>query len=92
MPVLSSRVTVAATPTIIVNPVRGADLLPDNTYAMVKNAGGVSIFLGGVTVTAAAGFELGPGTAISLELIIGDVLYGITAAGTVEAHVMKLRQ
>lgn len=92
MSIVSSRVTVAATPTPVALTQRGAEGLPDNTVATIKNAGGTSVFLGGSAVTAAAGFELAPGDVISVDLIIGDDVYGITAAGTSAVHVMRMRQ
>lgn len=90
MPVLSSRVTVTSSATAVALTLRGS--VPDNTSATIKNAGGVSVFLGGSGVTAGAGFELAPGDVFSADLRIGDDIYGITAAGTSEVHVMKFRQ
>lgn len=90
MPIISSRVTVTATATQIVNPARGG--VPDPIAAMLRNAGAVSVFLGGEGVTAAAGYELAPGSTFMADLVAGDVLYGITAADPAELHVMRFRQ
>lgn len=90
MPIISSRVTVTDTATQIVDPARGG--VPDPISAVVKNAGGVSVFLGGAGVTAVAGYELVPGEAFNADLIAGDVLYGITAGGSAVLHVLRFRQ
>jgi hypothetical protein len=90
MPIISSRVTVAATATVLSDPVRGS--LADPIGCIVKNTGGSSIYLGGSAVTSAAGLELAPGETLNVDLQGGDVLYGITSAGTVAVSVMKMRQ
>ena len=90
MPIVSSRVTVTSAATPVALTVRG--VIPDNTTATIKNAGGAAVFLGGAAVTAVAGFELAPGDVFVADLRIGDDIYGITAAGTSEVHVMKMRQ
>jgi hypothetical protein len=90
MPIISSRVSVTASATVLSDPVRGS--LGDPIGCVVKNTGGSSIYLGGSGVTSAAGLELAPGETLNVELMGGDVLYGVTAAGTVIVSVMKLRQ
>lgn len=92
MPILSSRVTVAATPTMVVDTFRGGNEFRDSTSSSVKNAGGASVYLGGAAVSAADGFELAPGQVITIDHVAGDDLYGITASGTVIVHVMRLKQ
>lgn len=90
MPIISARVSVTTAATILSNPVNGS--LADSISAVVKNTGGASVYLGGATVTSAAGLELAPGETLNVDLMAGDVLYGITASGTVTVSVMKLRQ
>lgn len=90
MPIISSRVTVTAALTQVVDPIRGG--VPDPISAVVKNAGAVSCFLGGIGVTPAAGYELMPGEPFNADLIAGDVLYAITAGGSTELHVLRFRQ
>lgn len=92
MAIVSTRVTVAATPTIVVDTFRGGNSFRDNTSSSVKNTGGASVYLGGAAVAAADGFELAPGQVITIDHVAGDDLYGITAAGTVVVHVMRLKQ
>lgn len=88
MAVSSSRVTVEATVTGLFVPAATDPLAAG--AVLVKNAGGASIYLGGPTVTAATGTELASGEIITLDLRWDDKLYGITAAGTVVCHVLKL--
>lgn len=90
MPIISNRVSVTAAATSLSNPVGGS--LGDPIGVIVKNTGGASIYLGGSGVTSAAGLELAPGETLNVELMGGDVLYGITASGTVIVSVLKLRQ
>lgn len=90
MPIISSRVTVTAAATQIIDPIRGG--VPDPISAVIKNAGAVSVYLGGIGVTSAAGYELAPGEPFNADLVAGDVLYGITAAGSAVLHVMRFRQ
>lgn len=90
MPIVSTRVTVTTSPTVLSDPVYGS--LADPIGAVVKNIGGSSVFLGGAGVTAAAGLELAPGESLNVDLMAGDVLYGITASGTNAVAVMKFRQ
>lgn len=88
MPIISARVTVTASPTLIIDPRNGSTTGP--VTGIVKNDGPTSIYLGGAGVTAATGFLFEAGTVIDVELITGDLLYGITAAGTQEVMTMKL--
>lgn len=88
MPIISSRVTVGVTPTLILNPVNGSVTGP--ITGIVKNPGPTSVYIGGEFVTAATGFELATGGTVDVELISGDVLYGVTAASTQELQTIKL--
>lgn len=92
MPIISNRVTVTASATLVVDTFRGDNSFRDSTSSSVKNAGGASVFLGGAAVTAAGGFELAPGQIMTIDHVAGDDLYGITASGTVVVHVMRLKQ
>ncbi len=58
--------------------------------AIIRNSGPTTIFIGGATVSATTGFEVPTGGIIDVELIAGDLLYGITAAGTQEVQTVKL--
>lgn len=88
MPIISSRVVVGNTPTLLINPVNGS--VTGSITAIVKNAGPTSVFIGGEFVTAAQGFELAAGGTVDVDLIAGDLLYGITGSGTQEVQTIKL--
>jgi hypothetical protein len=90
MPIISSRITVTDAATQVVDPTRGG--VPDPISAVIKNAGATTCYLGGIGVTAAAGYELAPGEPFNADLVAGDVLYAITAAGSTTLHVMRFRQ
>lgn len=57
----------------------------------VTNRGGTAIDLGGPGVTSGAGFQLDAGQTITLDVNTGsgDLLYGISASGTVICHVLR---
>lgn len=61
----------------------GARVLVRNRHATV------SVSLGGSTVTAAAGYELLAGEAVSLDVDSTEKLYAIAASGTVTVHVLE---
>lgn len=90
MPILSTRVSVGTSPTILSNPVNGS--LTDPISVVVKNIGGASVYLGGAAVQSTDGLELAAGETLAVDLMGGDVLYAVTASGTVSVAVMKLRQ
>lgn len=80
----STRVSVSGTvPTLIVE----AD--DDATRVTVTNAGAANVVLGDSTVAATAGYTLGLGTALPLNLYSHESLYGIVASGTAVVHVLK---
>lgn len=88
MPIIAGRVTVTASVTLILNPLNGSVTGP--ITAIVKNPGPSSVYLGGETVTAATGFELATGGTVDVELIAGDLLYGVTASGSQELQTIRL--
>lgn len=90
MPIISSRVSVTTSPTVLSNPIYGS--LSDPISAVVKNIGGASVYLGGFAVASTDGLELAPGETMNVDLMAGDILYGVTASGTVIVSVLKLRQ
>ncbi len=88
MPIIAARVTVTSSPTLILNPLNGSVTGP--ITAIVKNPGSVSVFLGGEFVTASTGFELATGGTVDVELISGDLLYGVTSSSTQELQTIRL--
>lgn len=82
---LGQRITVAATPTLIVE--KGNDPSP---FLIRLPSGASDVYLGGSDVTTAAGYQWvqteGP---IGAELFGGEALYGIVTAGTQEVHVLR---
>lgn len=90
MPIVSVRVTVTTSPTVLSNPVYGS--AGDPISVVVKNIGGASVYLGGAAVQSTDGLELAAGETLAVDLLAGDVLYAVAATGTVSVAVMKLRQ
>lgn len=89
MPIISSIVTIAATPTLIASLTTRAstDLLP----ITVRNDSGVDVYLGGDTVSVSSGLRIAAGELIPFELGQSDALYGIVAAGTTPIQLLKQR-
>lgn len=85
MAITGSRVTVAATATLIQAAGSGKSITIKNTD------GSASVHLGGSAVTAADGFTLVAGATLQLDLTQNDALYGITSSGTVAVHVLATR-
>lgn len=62
-----------------------------NGATAVTNRGATTVYLGGPTVTSAAGWQLDAGQTVSLNVDTGngDLLYGITASGSSTIHVLR---
>lgn len=78
----SAKVTVGTTAVEVV--------AADNKYREVylHNAGGGKVYLGDENVTSATGFHLANGEAFTMQLPLGENLYGISASGTNEVIVL----
>lgn len=55
----------------------------------ITNAGAAAVDLGPSTVTTGAGYSLGAGASVSLDLNAGEQLFAIAASGTVDVHVLE---
>lgn len=82
--VLSGAVSVATTATAL-----PASALSARRVLWVYNNGAATIFLGPAGVTTSNGFPLLAGQSVSLA-VGALVVYGIAAAGTVQARVMEI--
>jgi hypothetical protein len=81
---ISATVTVGTTPTLLVAGSVGTRLI----YLHV--IGNTTVYLGGATVTTAAGLATEKNTTpIEIQVRAGDSLYGIVASGTVDVRVMR---
>lgn len=90
MALLGSRVTATTTAGIVVP---GGGTINDPVPAIITNQdASVSAYLGGAGVTSAAGYELKAGASITVSIIPTDVLYAVTASGTVRLDVLAGRQ
>lgn len=90
MPIISTRVivTVAATPLVV--PTNGSITGP--VTASLINLGPSDCDLGGIGVATGAGYLLRVGGTFDVDLVSGDNLYGVTAAGTAVVCVLRLMQ
>jgi hypothetical protein len=81
---ISATITVATTPTLLVAAATGTRTI----YLHVE--GNTAVFIGGATVTTAAGLATEKHTSpIPITLRDGDSLYGIVASGTVDMRVLR---
>jgi hypothetical protein len=86
---LGARVTITDEPTLIYDASRETN--PRYPGAcVIKNPAdsGAVVDLGGEDVATGAGYELAVGEAVGVQLI-HDAIYGVTATGTVELHVLR---
>lgn len=88
MAVVGVVIAVATTATLL----SGADgdaIVGQSVY--VSNAGANPIFLGGSGVTTGTGYSLAAGASLPwpLQLGVGEALYGIVAASTENAKVLR---
>ena len=90
MPIVGERLTVTTSPTQIIVPNHGSITGP--ITGSVLNLGPQDVDLGGPGVVAGAGYLLRVGGTFDLDLIHGDVLYGVTASATAVLCVLKLMQ
>lgn len=80
-----ARVTVTTSATLIYTaPAAGA-----RGRVLVRNPSSVSVYVGDASVTTANGFEIAAGDAVTINLDLGDSLYGIVAAATQVVHTIS---
>lgn len=78
MAVVSSRVTVQSGSATMIVPSEG-----DQKGCLIRNLGSVAVEIDGdATITIGAGYPLGVGEGIALDLTPGDAVYGLAASGT----------
>lgn len=90
MPIIGQRVSIGNTPTPIIIPTYGAS--GDPITGSLLNLGPETVDLGGFTVAVGAGYPLVMNATFDVDLIAGDVLYGICPGGATTIAVLKLRQ
>lgn len=86
MAVVSSPVSVGTTPTRL-DPSDGVG--PVGSFA-VTNAGTLTVYLGGATVTTSTGVPLAVGQTFSADMAPNDALYAVAASGTHDCRVIQL--
>lgn len=90
MPIIATRVTVTTSPTLLTDPRNGSTTGP--ITASLLNLGPEDVDLGGANVGVGAGYLLRAGGTFDVDLIAGDLLYGVGAAGTAVVCVLRLMQ
>jgi hypothetical protein len=60
--------------------------------ASLLNLGPADVDLGGETVTTGTGYLLRAGATLDVDLMVNDVLYGVTSGGNADICILKLRQ
>lgn len=84
---IGERIVVTTAATVIYDPTSGSTAYPGACTIKLPSGAAQSVFLGGPTVTAAAGFELAAGESISVDAV-NEKVYGIVAATTETVHVL----
>lgn len=86
---LTSRAVSVATTATRLDTVDETDSVFGSSVA-VHNNGAATVFVGGSSVTTAAGFPVAAGTSVSLDVQTAEGLWGIVASGTVEVRVLEV--
>lgn len=88
MPIRSNQVTVtaAATRLDVFSPVTGS--AGQSVHISVRNASAVSVWVGGVAVLVATGYEVPSGGVLSIDVTPPDGLWGRTAAGNAVCQIL----
>lgn len=87
MAVTHERVTVATTATVISTAANDRD---GHSVCVQNPAGGATVYIGGSGVTTSSyGVALGESSDISIDLLQGEVLYGIVASSTQTVNVLR---
>jgi archaellum component FlaG (FlaF/FlaG flagellin family) len=81
----ASRLTVTTTPVELT----GADQGQSSGSSILVQAGSVTVYVGGSTVTAADGFPIAAGATLTLDLDPGELLYAVAASGSTTVHVLR---
>lgn len=87
MAVKGTQVTVTTSATAL-----ESTLTAQGMSVLVRNRGAVAVYIGGSAVTAATGYQLDPGEAVTLDASDQNPLgvYGITAAVSCVCHVLQV--
>lgn len=85
---VASAVTVAATSATLLSV---AQQTPRTGVVLSVPAGGVTVFVGGPSVTAAAGFPVAAGSSLSVDLDNYEQLFGIVATGSQAVNVLQVQ-
>jgi hypothetical protein len=85
MAVVAAQVAVSTTATRL-----SADEGRDGTSLLVQAPAGATLFVGGSDVSSSAGFPIPPGQTLSVDLPSFDELFGLLAAGTGTASVLRV--
>lgn len=84
---LATRVTVGTTPTALNTSDTGRVA---GSATAIRNLSGVTVYIGGGTVTTAAGFPVDAGGELALDYeSSNETLYAIVAADTAEVAVLR---
>lgn len=87
----TALISVGTDPTVLLLATNGSATSP-LPWIVQNPAGGASIFVGGLTVTAATGIEVPAGEQLSGTSYISDHVAGVTASGTKNVRVLKGNQ
>lgn len=91
MPFSVGTVSVGTQATLLANPSTAAASDPQ-PVVIFNNDAAATLFIGGTGVTTANGFPILKQTGISFRLISGEQIFGIVAAGTLDARVLQGRK
>lgn len=85
MAVVAAQVAVSTTATKL-----SADSDGGGASLLVQAPNGATLYVGGSTVTSAAGFPIPAGQTLSVDLPSFDELYGVLASGSGTASILRV--
>lgn len=89
MAVKAAPVSVGTTATLIAAASDSAAASAGESVAVGNNDSSVTVYLGASDVTTGTGLPLPAGALMAVELGVGESLYGIVGAGTVDVRVLR---
>lgn len=89
MALLTDQKTVTTTAQLLVSNTRGSENNP--IPVAIKNLSAESVYIGELGVTVADGFPIAENETVTLDLVSGDDIYGLTNANTADVRIIRTR-
>lgn len=88
MAVTASQAVAVSTSAVLLSSVDGDGVTGQSL--LLTNKGSVELVLGPSSVTAGAGYRVAAGASVSVDLGVGEALYGVVASGSTTIDVLRM--